>query len=118
VESTQTLANSLIDQERRARDDLLKNERLVVEDRIGRAVAVLSSAKILGTREAMELLSSIRLGIYYGMVPGIKTDALDALVIRIQPAHLQKRFPHHLEPLDRDVERAKLVRETLKYAEG
>ena len=118
VEATENLTRKLIEQERRARDDLMKNERVVVEDRVGRAVAVLSSAKILSTREAMELLSSIRLGIYYGMVPGIKPDTLDALLIKIQPAHLQKRFPTHLGPLERDVERAKLVRETLKYGEG
>ena len=85
---------------------------------MGRAVAILSCAKILSVREAMELLSSIRLGIYYGLVPGISSDALDALIIRIQPAHLQKRFPMHLGPLERDIERAKLLRETLKYREG
>jgi protein arginine kinase len=118
VEATENLTRKLIEQERLARDDLLKKEKIVVEDRVGRAVALLSSTKILGTREAMELLSNIRLGIYYGMVPGINTDTLDALLIRIQPAHLQKRFQKHLEPLERDVERAKLIRETLKYAEG
>jgi protein arginine kinase len=118
VEATESLTKDLIEQERRARDDLMKDEKIVIEDRVGRAIAILSSAKILGTREAMELLSNIRLGIYYGMIPGIKMDALDALLIRIQPAHLQKRFQNHLGPLDRDVERAKLVRETLKYAEG
>ncbi len=118
VESTENLTRNLIEQEKSARDDLMKNERIVLEDRVGRAVAILSSAKILSTREAMELLSSIRLGIYCGMIPGVKTDVLDALLIRIQPAHIQKRFQNHLGPLDRDAERAKLVRETLKYAEG
>jgi len=118
VDATEKLTRNLIEQERRARDDLMKNEKIVIEDRIGRAVAILSSAKILNSREAMELLSSVRLGIYYGMIPGIKMDVLDSLLIRIQPAHLQKRFPNHLGPLDRDIERAKLVRETLNYAEG
>jgi protein-arginine kinase len=43
---------------------------------------------------------------------------LDALIVKIQPAHLQKRFPRHLGPLERDIERAKLLKETLKYGEG
>lgn len=118
VEATETLSRELIEQERRARDDLMKDEKVVIEDRIGRAVAILSSAKILSVREAMELLSSIRLGIYFEMVPGIKAETLDALIIRIQPAHLQKRFPQHLGPLARDIERAKLVKEALEYREG
>lgn len=118
VETTDNLTRKLVEQERRARDDLLKNERVVVEDKVGRAVAVLSSAKILSAREAMDLLSHIRLGIYYEMVPGIKPDTLDALLIRIQPAHLQKRFSKHLDPLERDIERAKLVKATLEYGEG
>ncbi len=118
VEATEKLTRNLIDQERGARDDLIKNEKIVVEDRVGRAIAVISSAKILSVREAMELLSSIRFGIYFGLIPGIKADTLDALLIRIQPAHLQKRFPKHLGPLERDIERAKLLRETLKYGEG
>jgi protein arginine kinase len=118
VEATEQLTRNLIDQERRARDDLIKKEKIVVEDKVGRAVAILSSAKILSVREAMELLSSIRLGIYYGLVPGINADMLDALIVKIQPAHLQKRFPRHLGPLERDIERAKLLRETLEYGEG
>ncbi len=118
VGATEKLTQNLIEQERRARDSLIKNEKIIVEDKVGRAVAVISSAKILGVREAMDLLSRIRLGIYYGLVPGINADTLDALLIRIQPAHLQKRFPKHLDPLQRDIERAKLLRETLKYGEG
>ena len=118
VEATEKLARDMVDQERRARDDLIKNEKVIIEDKVARAVAILSHAKLLSAREAMELLSSVRLGIYYGLVPGKTADMLDALIIKIQPAHLQKRFPRHLGPLERDMERTKLLRETLKYGEG
>lgn len=118
VEMTGSLTRQLISEERRARDELMKNQNVVVEDKVGRAMGILSGAKILSTRESMELLSNIRLGIYCGMVPGINPETLDALLIEIQPAHLQKRFPDHLEPLARDMERAKLIKETLKYGEG
>jgi protein arginine kinase len=118
VEMTEKLTRQLIDQERRARDDLMKDQRIVIEDKVGRAIGILTGAKILSTREAMELLSSIRLGIYCNMVPGINAETLDALLVEMQPAHLQKRFPKHLDPLARDAERAKLIKETLKYGEG
>lgn len=118
VEATERLTRELIDQERRARDDLMKNEKIILEDKVGRAVAILQGAKILGMREAMELLSNIRLGIYCGLIPGIKSDTLDALLVEMQPAHLQKRFPEHMDPLARDIERAKLIKGTLKYGEG
>jgi protein arginine kinase len=118
VEMTEKLATELVEQERRARDDLLKNNKLLIEDKVGRAIGILSGAKFLSTREAMEMLSHIRLGIYCGMVPGINPEIVDSLLIEMQPAHLQKRFPNHMEPLARDMERAKLVKETLKYGEG
>ncbi|UCD58036.1 MAG: protein arginine kinase [Candidatus Hydrogenedentota bacterium] len=118
VEMTENLTRQLVEQERRARADLEKNEKVVIEDKVGRAIAILSGAKILSTREAMELLSNIRLGIYFGMVPGINSETLDALLIEMQPAHLQKRFTNHLDPLARDIERAKLIKEALKYGEG
>jgi protein arginine kinase len=118
IEDTEKLTLTLIEQEKRARDDLIKKDKIIVEDRVGRAMAILSCAKILSVREAMELLSSIRLGIFFGLIPGISADMLDSLIIKIQPAHLQKRFPKHLGPLERDIERAKLLRETLKYGEG
>jgi protein arginine kinase len=118
VEMTEKLTRQLIEQERSAREDLMKKEKTIVEDKVGRAIGILSGAKILSTREAMEMLSSIRLGIYCGMVPGINPEMLDALLIEMQPAHLQKRFPKHLDPLARDIERAKLIKEALKYGEG
>jgi len=118
VEATEQLTKTLLEKERRARDDLITKEKILVEDKVGRAVAILSCAKLLSVREAMELLSSIRLGIYFGLVPGISAETLDALIIKAQPAHLQKRFPNHLGPLERDIERAKLLRETLDYREG
>ena len=118
VEMTEGLARDLIGQERRAREELMKNQKVVIEDKVGRAIGVLSGAKILSMREAMELLSNIRLGIYCGMVPGINPETLDALLIEMQPAHLQKRFPNHMDPLARDIERAKIIKEALKYGEG
>lgn len=118
VEMTESLTKELIEQERHAREDLLKNQKILIEDKVGRAIGILSSAKILSTREAMELLSNIRLGIYYQMIPGINPETLDALIIEMQPAHLQKRNPDHLDPLARDVERARIIKEALKYGEG
>jgi protein arginine kinase len=118
VEMTESLTRQLIDQEKRARENLMKNDKIAIEDKVGRAIGTLTGARILSTREAMELLSSIRLGIYCGMVPGINSEVLDSLLIETQPAHLQKRFPDHLDPLARDVERAKIIKGALKYGEG
>jgi protein arginine kinase len=118
VEMTENLTRELVAQERLARDTMMKNEKVLIEDKVGRAIGVLSGAKILGTRESMELLSSIRLGIYCGMLPGLNLESLDALLIEMQPAHLQKRFPQHLDPLARDMERAKLIKKKLNYGEG
>lgn len=99
--------------ERAAREVLLERERLTVEDRVHRDLAILQAARLLKADEAMKRLSNVRLGVCIGMLPGIKLDAVNALFLYIQPAHLRDRMGGTLSPADAKSVRAELVRQLL-----
>ena len=78
-----------------------------------RALGVLRSARLLGTEEAMKLLSRVRLGMCLGQLDGIDLDAINQLFLLIQPAHLQFHSSGALSADQLRVARASLVREAL-----
>ena len=102
-------AAQVIEQERRAREELGSN--LVIQDKIQRAAGVLKSAKILSSGELMELLSYIRLGLSIGLLHGVTQEELNSLSVKAQPATLASSGEQPLEQTRRDIVRAQLVRQ-------
>lgn len=100
----------VIDAEKQARQHLFREMRVQLEDRIGRSYGILSGARILSSEEAMKLLSDVRLGIDLGLVPKQNLRTINELMVAMQPAFLQKAAGKELNPLERDVRRAALVR--------
>lgn len=107
----------LIDYERHARARLLRTRRSAVEDRAWRALGVLRHAHLLSAEEAMELLSSVRLGLVAGVFeddePKLSTERVHKLLVMTQQAHLQRSVGRELNQMGRRSERARLVREEL-----
>lgn len=100
--------------ERKVRDGLMKGDRAGLEDRCWRAYAALRAARTLATEEALELLSALRLGVGLGVLPPrVTMDLVNELFITCQPAHLQRMGTGAIEPRERDVARAKFMREKL-----
>lgn len=100
----------LIEHESSARTRLMDDRALMVEDHVARAFGILSNARMLTSGEALNLLSTLRLGIDLGMIDQFSRRDLDMLFIAIQPAHLQKLENKALGPDDRDVVRAEMLR--------
>lgn len=84
---------AVVGYEREARRMLLDRQRTLLEDRVFRGIALLRSARLLGMDEAMKQLSSVRLGVCLGMLPGIGVEELNRLTICLQPAHLRAANP-------------------------
>jgi protein arginine kinase len=61
----------------------------------------------------MNLISSLRLGVETGLITDISRQALNQLMILVQPAHLQKVAGKELQSDERDVFRANFVRDYL-----
>ena len=115
---TEQLTRDIVAHERAARDELLRERRVFVEDRVGRAMGILTHCQMIGVREALERLSDLRLGVALKLLPQVTMEQLSKLLIEIQPAHLQKRSAGHLDPEARDVARAALIHDALNCGEG
>lgn len=114
VEHLLRVSYQIIEQERSAREHILKQSRTQLEDRIFRSYGVLTNARILSSQEAMQLISDVRLGIDIGLLQGVEPRILQELLVMIRPAHLQKLMGRELDAPERDVHRAMLIRERLR----
>ena len=83
---------------------------------MGRAYGVLSHARVLNSREALDMLSALRFGCELGIVSNLKLPDLNRLVLYSMPGHLQKSEGRLIPPDERDYVRARLVRETVRQA--
>lgn len=108
IDNLKIITQQLIDKERKARNSLNK---IKLEDMCFRALGTLQNCRILSSKEMMDLLSRIKLGISMGI---IKTDVLPIkLFIEGQPNMLMKKYGQ-LEPEERDIYRAAFMRDALK----
>ena len=105
---------TIIDKEHDARQVLIQRKSNTLSDQIGRAYGVLTFAHAMSSKEALNLLSIIKLGIDLGAFPEDKRFAIDQLFIDTQPAHLQKSSDQKLTADERDHLRAETIRERLK----
>ncbi len=107
------ITKRIIEQERLLRERLREDMKYQLEDRVGRAYGILSSARVMNSNEAMALLSDVRLGVDLGILAKITAFALNELVVAIRPAHLQKKVGKEMDAFHRDIERAEVIKERL-----
>jgi protein arginine kinase len=125
----------LVEYEKAARAHLLTSQVDVLDDKVSRAMALLQSAHLISSQEALFLLSHLRLGVNMHEHMGASTPAIDqlcaprvgmndggnSLSIRTinrlfmltLPAHLQMNCGQTLDAAKRDALRAKIIREAL-----
>ena len=109
MEKLRSITVQLMEEERKARAQM--SEEIAWQDKIDRAAGVLKSARVLSSSEFMELLSYIRLGLSTGVLQGVTTQELNALMVNAQPATLMARAGKQLDETQRDVLRADMARE-------
>lgn len=111
------IVQEVVEHEVNARMRLWQKNPVILQDHILRAYGVLSHARLLTTKEALDFLSSLRLGVILGILDGVGINDLRKLMEECQPAHLQKAVGRRLSSRERDFERARLVREVLRPEE-
>ena len=105
---------TIIEKEHDARQVLIQKKSNTLWDQIGRAYGVLTYAHAMTSKEALNLLSIIKLGVDLGAFPEDRRLPIDELFIDTQPAHLQKSSQQKLNAEERDHLRAQIIRERLK----
>ena len=114
VERLNKVLLQIIEHEENARATLLEKKPKVVYNHIGRAYGILSNAHSISSKETMNLLSLMRLGVDLEEFPSSDRALIDELFIVTQPAHLQKQFTEKLGAEERDLLRSDMLRERLR----
>ena len=114
VERLEKVMSQIIEHEENAQQTLLEKKPKVVFNHIGRAYGILANAHSISSKETMNLLSLLRLGVDLGLFPGTNRALVDELFLTTQPAHLQKQLSDKLSAEERDLVRADMVRDRLK----
>jgi len=109
-----TVLPKVIDYERDVRKVLIQDDRKVLEDRIWRGYAILKSARSISSDETMAHLSSVKMGIHFGILDDLTVDMVNKLFLITQPAHIQMSVGKELNAAERDVARAALIRKELQ----
>jgi protein arginine kinase len=99
--------------ERHARQAILRRRALALDDKALRALAVLRSARLIGSDETLYLLSLVRLGANLGRIKDVELKTINELFLLTQPAHLQKMHGREMEPQERAEVRAAYIRRRL-----
>lgn len=114
VERLSKVVAQIIEHEENARARLLEKRPKMVFNHIGRAYGILANAHSVSSKEAINLLSLLRLGVDLGVLPDVRRPLVDELFMLSQPAHLQLRHTEKLSAEDRDVLRADMLRAALR----
>lgn len=104
------VAEEILQAEDAAREELLRERPAHIEDRVGRALGLAGGARLLSFTEAMDLLSSIRLGVAAGLLPDHTVSELNEMLLRAQRAHIELAAGHECDELALTAERANLFR--------
>ena len=107
------IVRQVVEYEEQARQVLLRDAPMIIEDKVWRAYGLLRHARSLSFEESMNLLSGVRLGAGLKLIPGLSVYTLNKLLIFTQSAHLaalEARFPNDSELR---ATRAAYVRRTL-----
>lgn len=109
-----SVARQLINQEKKAREQLLNEGRERLADRAGRALGILYHGHLLGSQETMQFLSDIRLGVDLGLIKGIPIKILNELLVVTRPGCLQYLKGRPLNAYERDLQRAVQIQKILR----
>jgi protein arginine kinase len=111
--SLERVVQQVLGYEEKARELLLNDARLQVEDKVWRAYGTLANCRLVSSQEIVNLTSAVRLGVALGFsgLPSLKT--LNELLVLTQPAHLQVSAGTEMNSSERNLIRAREVRARL-----
>ena len=114
LNNLEAVISQIINQENRTRENLLKNYKYELEDKIYRSLGILETAVLLNENECMDLLSNVRMGIEMGIIKDVSKNLLNKLLVEIQPASMKMKYNINMNGKERDLNRARLVKQSLR----
>lgn len=103
----------IIARERQLRASMMSDAPDRITDTVMRSVGALRYAHMMSSEEFLKHFAYVRLGISLGIVKDISYEKLGNLLVAAMPATLTLRTGHELGPTERDLARAKFIRENI-----
>ena len=114
IANLKSAVTEIVAHERRARKALALYRKEQLADEVWRAYGTLAYARMLSEREAMELLSKVRLGIDLKLIHEVKADCYADILITSHRSFLQNLAENeNMSKIEIDQLRARKVREIL-----
>ncbi|MEM9253512.1 MAG: protein arginine kinase [Planctomycetota bacterium] len=108
-----TVIPQIIAYEQQARQALIRQRPAQLDDKVQRAWALLTHARVIGAEEVLSLLSHLRLGVNLGRLGSVDMRTINELFLLTQPAHLQRIVGREMDTAERRIARADLLRQRL-----
>lgn len=114
IDSLMAIVNNIITEEKSAREKYLKSYEYETKDKIMRALGILKYSMVLTSKEALNLMSYLRLGIEMGIINDIDKTLLNTLMVETLSATMQLNGGKKLNERERDILRAEIFRNHLR----
>ena len=111
IEQVKQVTKYIVKQERKAREIL--KDKIEVKDDIYRSYGILKNAYIVSKKEAMRLLSNIRMGINMDEIKDINLSNVDKIIKNIGKNTLRKNMKEHFSREQENVKRAEYIRKNI-----
>ncbi len=112
IERLKQVINEIIEKERTLGQTIYENNCYSLEDRIMRNKGILTNARIITSKEAMNLLSDVRWGINLGIIQDIDLETLSDAMYQTLPANIAKTY-NLTAPMERDLKRGEILHSVL-----
>ncbi|MDX1683387.1 MAG: protein arginine kinase, partial [Phycisphaeraceae bacterium] len=109
----QHIVPQVIAYEQQAREALVQHRGRQLDDKIWRAWAVLTHARVISAEEVLTCLSHLRMGVNLGRIDTVDIRTINELFLLTQPAHLHVLTGCEMEQNARREARADLIRQRL-----
>ena len=108
LQQIEQITKYIIKQERKARDII--KDRIGVKDEVFRAYGILKNALIVSKKEAMKLLSDVRLGVNMELLTDIKLENIDKVIKNIGTNTLKKNYKEDFSRDTEEIKRAEYIK--------
>ncbi len=115
IQTTQRIIDRVIDCEKKARERIMNEAELELEDKVFRSYGILLYAKTLSVNEMLNLASALRIGIECGIFLEMDIATLNQMILMTMPAHIQFLDGVGLDEEAINRRRAEMVHAFLKH---
>lgn len=114
IDNLLAVINNIISEEKSAREKYMKSYENETKDSIMRSLGILRYANVITSKEALNLLSYVRLGVEVGIIKDIDKKLLNSLMVDILSSTMQLKAGLTMSEKERDIKRAEIIRNSLK----